>query len=148
MSMPYKNDPRRTVTLNFHSDEYAALAVDALDAGYETPGTYAKALVYARGDAPEPIQDERTEERIHRLEGKNEWLLHQFEALQEKLRAAGVPFKLAPGPNGEPRPRSWTAQERAIEQAVAEALEQERARVARRAAKAAASAEKPPTRRP
>ena len=137
--MPYKNDPRRTVTLNFHPDEYAALAADALEAGYQTPGTYAKALVYARGDAPEPIQDERTAERIHRLEGKNEWLLHQFEALQENLRAAGIAFKLAPGPNDEPRPRSWAAQERAVDAAVADALARDAARRKRQAAKRAAA---------
>lgn len=137
--MPYKNDPRRTVTLNFHPDEYAALAADALEAGYQTPGTYAKALVYARGDAPEPIQDERTEERLQRLTGTNEWLLHQFEALQAQLRAAGVPFKLPPGPHGAPRPRSWAAQERAVDAAVAEALEQDAARRKRQAAKRAAA---------
>jgi hypothetical protein len=137
--MPYKNDPRKTVTLNFHADEYAALAADALQAGYATPGTYALALVRARGDAPEPIHDERAEERLQRLEGKNEWLLQQYEALQEKLRAAGIVFKLASGPNGEPRPRSWTAQEREVEQAVTQAIERERARVAQRAAKAAAA---------
>ena len=57
------------------------MAQDALDAGYATPGTYALALVRARGDAPDPIVDQRTADRISRLEGKNEWLLHQFEAL-------------------------------------------------------------------
>ena len=137
--MPYKKDPRRTVTLNFHADEYAALAADALDAGYATPGTYALALVRARGDAPETIRDERTEERLQRLAGTNEWLLHQFEALQEKLRAAGVPFQLGPGPHGEPRPRSWAAQERAVDEAVAVALEQDHARRKRQAAKRAAA---------
>ena len=39
---------------------------------------------------------------------------------------------LAPGPGGGPAPRSWAAQLRAVEQAVAEALAQERAQVARR----------------
>lgn len=120
--MPYAHDTRRTVTLNLPADEYAALAQDALDAGYPTPGTYALALVRARGDAPGPIVDRRTGERIGRLEGKNEWLLHQFEALQAKLAAAGVPFALAPGPGGAPRPRSWAAQERAVDAAVAEAV--------------------------
>ena len=76
--MPYVHDTRRTVTLNLPAAEYAALAQDALDAGYATPGTYALALMRARGDAPDPIVDRRTEERIGRLEGKNEWLLHQF----------------------------------------------------------------------
>lgn len=146
--MPYKNDPRKTVTLNFHAEEYAALTADARDAGYATPGTYALALVRARGDVTEPINDERTEDRINFLEGKNEWLLHQFEALQAKLQEAGVPYKVPPGPNGEPLPRSWTAQERAVDEAVEQALEHERARVARRAAKAAASAEHPPVPRP
>lgn len=137
--MPYKNDPRRTVTLNFHADEYAALAEDALDAGYATPGTYVLALVRARGDAPEPILDERTADRIGRLEGANAWLQHQFEALQAKLRAADIPFQLAPGPNQGPRPRSWAAQERAVDEAVALALEQDHARRKRQAAKRAAA---------
>ena len=137
--MPYAHDTRRTVTLNLPADEYAALAQDALDAGYATPGTYALALVRARGDAPGPIVDRRTEERINRLEGKNEWLLHQFEALQAKLSAAGVPFALAAGPGGGPRPRSWAAQERAVAAAVAEALARDQARRKRQAAKRAAA---------
>ena len=139
MLMPYTNDPRRTVTLNLHADEYAALADDALEAGYKTPGTYALALVRARGDAPAPILDERTDERMMRLEGKNEWLLHQFEALQAKLQAAGIPFKLVSGPNGQPRPRSWAAQDRAVDTAVDRALEQDKTRRARQAAKRAAA---------
>lgn len=137
--MPYTNDPRRTVTLNLHADEYAALAEDAFGAGYKTPGTYALALVRARGDAPEPILDERTEDRLMRLAGQNEWLLHQFEALQAKLQAAGVPFRLASGPNGDPRPRSWAAQERAVDAAVELALEQDKARRKRQAARRAAA---------
>lgn len=130
--MPFLNDPRRTVTLNLYPDEYESLEEDALTAGYPTPGTYAKALVLARGDAPEPILDQRSEERVHKLQGANEWLLEQFEHAQAVLRKAGVPFSLAPGPSGGPAPRSWAAQQRAVEQAVAEALEQERAQVARR----------------
>jgi hypothetical protein len=70
--MPYTHDPRKTVMLNFHVDEHAALAADALDAGYASPGTYALALVRARGDASEPILDQRTEERWLRLAGQNE----------------------------------------------------------------------------
>ena len=104
--MPYKNAPRRTVTLNIHADEYAALAEDALAAGYQPPGTYALGLVRARGDAPAPIQDERTEERIQRLAETNEWLLQQFEAAKALLREARIPCKLAAGPGGNPRPRS------------------------------------------
>lgn len=137
--MPYKNDPRRTITLNFHPDEYAALAEDALDAGYATPGTYALALVRARGDAPAPIPDQRSADRLARLEGANEWLQQQFEALQVTLKAAGVPFQLAKGPGGGPRPRSWAAQQREVEQAVAEALARDRARRKRQAAQRAAS---------
>lgn len=78
--MPYLKDPRRTVTVNLHPDEYAVLAEDALEAGYATPGTFAKALVLAHGAAPAPVLDRRSEERIHRLEGKNE--------VQQELRAA------------------------------------------------------------
>ena len=131
--MPYKDDPRRTVTINLPPDEYAALAEDALTAGYATPGTYAKALVRARGDAPEPIPDQRSEERLAKLQGANEWLHQQFDYAQAALQRAGVPFRLARGPGGDPAPRSWAAQERAVD-AVALAVEQERARVARRRA--------------
>ena len=130
--MPYKDDPRRTVTINLPPDEYAALTEDALTAGYETPGTYAKALVRARGDAPAPILDRRGEERLGKLQGANEWLHQQFDHAQAALQQAGVPFRLARGPGGDPAPRSWAAQERAVDAAVALALEQERARVARR----------------
>jgi hypothetical protein len=136
--MPYKSDPRRTVTINLYPDEYAALAEDALEAGYTTPGTYAKALVLERGEAPSPIYDQRGEERLLRLEGQKEWLLAQFEAAQQRLLEANVPFKLAKLPGNIPQPRSWAAQERAVQAAVATALEQERARVARQAAKQAA----------
>ena len=134
--MPFLNDPRRTVTLNLYPEEYASLAEDALTAGYPTPGTYAKALLLARGEAPYPILDQRSAERVGKLLGANEWLLEQFEHAQAVLRKAGLTFQLAPGPGGGPAPRSWAAQQRAVEQAVeqavAEALEQERAQVARR----------------
>ena len=130
--MPYKDDPRRTVTLNLPPDEYAALAEDALAAGYPTPGTYAKALVRARGDAPEPVPDARSEERMRKLQGANEWLHQQFDHAQAALRQAGVPFRLARGPGGDPAPRSWAAQQRAVGAAVAQALEKERARVVQR----------------
>lgn len=136
--MPYKNDVRRTITLNLHPDEYAAVAEDAFTAGHERPGTYAKALVLNRGDAPEPISDERTAERLHKLEGAKQWLLQQLDAAHAQLGQAGLPIKSARGPAGEPAPRSWPAQERAIEQAVAVALQQERARVARKARREAA----------
>ena len=132
--MPFLNDPRRTVTLNLYPDEYESLAEDALTAGYQTPGTYAKALVLARGEAPEPILDQRSAERVGKLQGANAWLLEQFEHAQAVLRKAGVSFQLARGPGGGPAPRSWAAQQRAVEQAVAEALAQERAQVARRLA--------------
>ena len=92
------------MTLNLHADEYAALTED-----------------------PNSVQDERTADRIGRLEGKNEWLLHQFEALQTKL-AAGLPFNLAPRPCGGPCSRSWAGQERAVDAAVAKAREQDAAR--------------------
>ena len=138
--MPYTHDPRRTVTLNLHADEYAALAEDALHAGYATPGTYALALVRARGEAPDPVVDARTAERIGRLEGAKAWLLHQFEAMEAQLRAAGLPVRLAPEPPpGQPRPRSWAAQERAVDEAVAEALAYDAARRKRQAAKRAAA---------
>ena len=130
--MPFLNDPRRTVTLNLYPEEYASLAEDTLMAGYPTPGTYAKALLLARGEAPDPILDQRSAERVGKLQGANEWLLEQFEHAQAVLRKAGVTFQLAPGPGGGPAPRSWAAQQRAVEQTVAEALEQERAQVARR----------------
>lgn len=138
LGMPYKNDVRRTITLNLHPDEYAAIAGDAFTAGHERPGTYAKALVLNRGDALAPILDECTEERLYKLEGAKQWLLQQLEAAQAQLQQAGLPVKLASRPAGEPSPRSWPAQERAVAQAVATALQQERARVARKARRAAA----------
>jgi hypothetical protein len=133
-AMPFLNDLRRTVTINLYPDEYESLAEDALTAGYKTPGTYAKALILARGEAPEPILDQRSAERVGKLQGANEWLLEQFEHVQAVLQKAGVPFQLAPGPGGGPAPRSWAAQQRAVDKAVAEALAQERAQVARRLA--------------
>ena len=154
LRMPYTNDPRRTVTLNFHPDEYEALAEDALEAGYATPGTYALAVVRERGDAPDPIRDERTEERVRRLEAKHAWLLQQFETAQKQLRSAGRPFQFTDLPEGEYRPRSRAAQERAVERAREEAVAQERARVAKRRAshkaaqEAAQSAPVPPPRTP
>ncbi len=72
--MPYLQDPRRTVTINLRPDEYAALAEDALDAGYPTPGTYAKALVEHRSDAPAPIQDQRNQERFAILQARHAYL--------------------------------------------------------------------------
>ena len=47
--MPYKNDLRKTVTLNLPADEHAALSAEARAAGYASAGTYALALVRARG---------------------------------------------------------------------------------------------------
>ncbi len=58
--MPYKTNVRLTLTLTLRPDEHAAIAEDAFTAGQERPGTYAKALVLNRGDALEPIPDERT----------------------------------------------------------------------------------------
>lgn len=93
--MPYKEDPRRTVTVNLLPDEYDALAADAYKAGYATPGTYAKALVRARGNAPAPIRDERMQERVAKWRGKNSELAEQLhrsqareQALQTQLQAA------------------------------------------------------------
>jgi hypothetical protein len=112
--MPYKHDPRRTVTLNLPPAEYAALAEDALHAGYASPGTYALALVRARGEAPAPVQDERAADRQLRMEAKLAWLQAQFEALGRQLRRAGLQPEWAEPPLNEPRPRSWSAQQRAI----------------------------------
>jgi hypothetical protein len=119
--MPYLIDPRRTVTLNLDPAEYADLAEDALQAGYVSAGTYAKALVLHRGEAPAPVADRRSDERYARLEGKADWLLRQFEALSEQLRAVGHAPVLAPLPDGELPPRSRLAQDRAVAAAVAAA---------------------------
>lgn len=147
--MPYLQDPRRTVTLNLHPDEYAALAEDARDAGYATPGTYAKALVEHRGDAPAPIQDQRSQERFARLQAGHAYLLQQFETAQRQLKQVGLSFSFSDLPAGEYRPRSRAAQERAIQRAVKEALQQERATrrarvAARKAALVAAAPPAPP----
>ena len=137
--MPYLHDPRRTVTLNLHPQEYDALAQDALEAGYPTPGTYAKALVEARGDAPAPRQDQRSQERYERLQAQHTYLLEQFEAAQRQLRAAGHAFVFADLPLGVSYPRTRAAQDRALKRAAQEAVQAERARrAARQAARAAA----------
>ena len=55
--MPYLNDTRRTITLNFQPAEYAAVTAQATAAGYPTPGAYAKAVVLnppAPAAAPDP----------------------------------------------------------------------------------------------
>ena len=134
--MPYKHDTRRTVTLNLPAKEYATLAEEALEAGYATPGTYALALVRARGEAPPPIYDQQTRVRIHRLEGAQVLLLHQVEAWQAQLRQAGLTPTLVSIDTKWAVPRTPAAQQRAVEQAVREALQQERQRVARQAATA------------
>ena len=123
--MPYLVDPRRTVTVNLDPAQYADLAEDALQAGYASAGTYAKALVLHRGEAPPPIPDRRRDERYARLEGKAEWLLLQYEALQEQVRALGHAPVLAPFPADGEMPRSRPAQDRAVAAAVATAVAQE-----------------------
>ena len=88
--MPSKVDLRRTVTINLPPDEYQALANDALRAGHATPGTYAKALVRARGQAPAPIRDQRMLDREARWKGRNAELAHQLQqalAREQALRA-------------------------------------------------------------
>ncbi len=119
--MPYLNDLRRTVTVNLDPDDYALLADDALEAGYTSAGTYAKALVLSRGEAPAPTRDRRSAEQIGRLEGQKQWLLLQYEQLREQLSAAGLVPRLAPATLNEPEPRSRGAQDRAIAAAVAAA---------------------------
>ncbi|MBF9239782.1 hypothetical protein I2I05_20480 [Hymenobacter sp. BT683] len=52
LPMPYKNDPRRTLTLNLLPDAYDAVAAQAAAAGYATPGPYAKARVLGTAAAP------------------------------------------------------------------------------------------------
>lgn len=83
------------------------------------PG-YALALVRVRGEAPDPVVDERTKELIGRLEGVKAWRQNQFEAMEANLRASGIPFQLAPDTPGQPRPQSWAAQERAVDETVVE----------------------------
>lgn len=68
--MPYLNDPRRRIMLNFHAEAYAALAADAARAGHPTPGTYPLALVQARGSALRPVVDEHGAQRVARLKTK------------------------------------------------------------------------------
>ena len=68
--VPYLNDPRRRITLNFHADDYAALTDDAARAGHASPGKYALALVQARGAAAPPVLDENGRQRVAALKGK------------------------------------------------------------------------------
>ena len=126
--MPFKNDLRRRVTLNLYPEEYTALQADARDAGYASPGTYALALVVERGEAPAPITDRRSAERLAQAQGAQQWLQAQFDALAAQLREAGLVPRLARLPLDEPLPHSWNAQQRAIKAAVAEAIQAERAR--------------------
>lgn len=61
--MPYKNDPRRTLTLNLLPDEYEAVAAQAAAAGYATPGPYAKARVLGPVEAtPDPAAEAAAEQ--------------------------------------------------------------------------------------
>lgn len=68
--MPYLNDPRGRVTLNLPAAEFAVLTADAARAGYGSPGTYALALVRARGAALRPVVDERGAQRVAQMQGK------------------------------------------------------------------------------
>ena len=118
--MPYKEDPRRTVTVNLLPDEYDALAADAYKAGYATPGTYAKALVRARGKAPAPIRDERMQERVAKWRGKNEELAHQLhrsqareQVLLAQLQTAQVELTQRP---------TYAEQHRLVNESVARAM--------------------------
>ena len=150
--MPYKEDPRRTVTVNLLPDEYDALAADAYKAGYATPGTYAKALVRARGNAPAPIRDERMQERVAKWHGKNQELaqqLHRSQArehtLQTQLQAAQ--HELTQRPTYAEQHRlvneavARVMAERAVPVAPPEAASPAAAREARRQARLAKAAE-------
>lgn len=142
--MPSLTDPRRTVTLHLPPQEYEALAADALEAGYATPGPYAKALIYERGAAPAPLLDQRSAERGQQLAARNAWLLHLFAAALAARQPAGLRFSWPVLPPEQERPRSRAAQERALAPAVREARRQDRAaRLARLAAQQAAAGPAP-----
>lgn len=104
--MPYLNDPRQRVTLNLQPDAYAALATDALRAGYATPGTYAMALVLARGAAPKPIPDERSRERLERAAGKTQQLREELARQQAQHLA---------------QQQAWAAQRQALTEQLGQA---------------------------
>ena len=133
-------------------DEYDALAADAYKAGYATPGTYAKALVRARGNAPAPVRDERMQERVAQWRGKNHELAAQLhrsqareQALQTQLRAAQ--HELTQRPTYAEQHRlvneavARVVAERAVPAAPPEAASPAAAREARRQARLAKAAE-------
>jgi hypothetical protein len=89
--MPYRNDPRRRITLNFHPADYDALAADAARAGHASAYAYVMALVQARGAALRPVVDEHGAQRVARLKTKLAAAQVVLDAAQQavaKCRAA------------------------------------------------------------
>ena len=93
--MPYKKDPRGRVTLNLQPSEFAALAADAAQAGHARPGTYALALVRARGAAPRPVLDENGQLRVARLQGKLTTLREALAAAEGRAAALAAQLREA-----------------------------------------------------
>ena len=93
--MPYKKDPRGRVTLNLQAPEFEALAADAARAGHASPGTYALALVRARGAAPRPVLDENGQLRVARLQGKLTTLRETLAAAEVRAAALAVQLREA-----------------------------------------------------
>jgi hypothetical protein len=82
--------PKKTVTLNFIETDYEDLVADATEAGYDTPGPFAKDLVLNRGKMPEPRLDTQTEHKLLKLQGANELLQNQLDALLQKATTGGL----------------------------------------------------------
>lgn len=91
--MPYLKDPRGRVTLNFPAAEYEALVADANRAAHVSPGTYALALVRARGAALRPVLDENGRLRVARLQGKIATLTEVLAAAEARAAALATELR-------------------------------------------------------
>lgn len=136
--MPYIKDPRGRVTLNLQAPEFEALAVDAARAGHASPGTYAMALVRARGAAPRPVLDENGQLRVARMQGKLTTLREALAAAEVRATALAVQLREA---RQELSQRPTLAQvQQAIEEQVAAHSREAAASTKARAMEAVASA--------
>ncbi len=114
--MPYLKDPRGRATLNFPAAEYEALVADAKRAAHASPGTYALALVRARGAALRPVMDENGRQRVARLQGKLATLTEALAAAEARAAALVTQLRAA---QRELEQRPTRAQ---VQQAIAEGV--------------------------
>ena len=118
--VPYKIDPRRRITLNFHADEHAVLTADAARAGHASAYAYTMALVQARGAALGPVVDAHGAQRVARLKtmlaaARRELADCQTARAADATRCWALERELATRPTG-----AWYQQQLAA--AVAQAM--------------------------